>query len=452
MTAHAIAIDLGATSIRFAHGTFDGQGIQFQIIEQRPNVPIGTSERPCWDFEAILRFCEEACDYAKSVSPDATVGIDSWGVDHGFLDPADSRKLLQPSVCYRHSAHQEVFEELAVHRSRLFELTGIAHQPFNTLYQLVARRREDPSLATRGARWLILPDLLNCFLGATPNYELTQASTTQLMGLDGKWSEEAFAIAGWPPPEVQPAPPGRILGKTVSGVRIVSVGSHDTASAVCGLGTLEPDEAFLNVGTWSLLGCMLDSPLISPEGEKTNFSNEWAVDGRIRYLRNTPGFYVVNRLHEELEVSGSVPDWIDRADRSCPERIDLLAPELFNPASMRSAVRAQLQSDPPTVEAWSGIALMSLAEGTAQLLSKLEAIVDRRFTSLRLSGGGSNSRAFCESLSNASGCTVLAGPAEATVLGNLGAQFLAQGHFKSWQELGDMLRRSQSLRVYAPSK
>jgi len=448
-SANAIAIDLGATSVRFAKGTWDGSRIYFEIVEQTPHEALEEDGRPCWDVEKLLGFCRMAVSHAKAISSETTIGIDAWGVDHGFVD--SSGKLRQLPVCYRDPQHQSVFDELAAHRPRLYELTGIAHQPFNTIYQLIARKRERPALPKEG-RWLILPELFALLLGSTAGHEVTQASTTQLMGTDGSWSQEAFQIAGWPVPDTQPQEPGSVVGKTAEGVRVVRVGSHDTASAVLGLGALEPDEAFLNVGTWSLLGCILDRPLVSAEAEAANFSNEWTVDGRIRFLKNIPGFYIVNRLFEDLDLTGTVPDWIDRADQSYAGRIDPLAADFFNPPSMLEAVRAQLTEDPPTAEAWSGIALMSLVEETARQLEKLEAIVNKQFTKIRVAGGGSNSRAFCEALANVSGRAVLAGPGEATVLGNLGAQFLAQGHFASWQELGDMLRISLSLRTYHPGE
>lgn len=448
--ASAVAIDLGATSVRFAHGTFDGSKITFDIVEQKPNIPTEHQGKPCWDFETLLSFCKAACSFASQHA--ATVGIDSWGVDHGFFRPGE-QALLQPPVCYRDPKHQEVFGRLAGSRHELYRRTGIAHQPFNTLYQLIARKEEHPEWFERGAPlWLILPDLLNCALCGSRTFELTQASTTQLMGVDGRWASEVFEMAGWPVPGDQPEKPGRIIGATSDGVPIVSVGSHDTASAVLGLGTLEPGEAFLNVGTWSLLGAVLDSPIVSSEAEQANFSNEWTVDGRIRFLKNIPGFYVINRLHEELGIAGSVPEWIARADRGATGRIDLLDEAFFNPSSMVDAVGSQLVEHPPNLDAWAGVALMSLVETTASQLESLEAITGKTFTKIRVAGGGSNSEAFCSALADVSRRTVLAGPSEATVLGNLGAQFLAQGRFEGWRELGDFLRRSIAMRVYDPDE
>ena len=443
----AVAIDLGATSVRFAKGEFDGKKITYEIVEQLSHECKEEDGHPRWDVNLLLGFCRQATDFASTLSKKTTVGIDSWGVDHGFVDARG--KLIQSPACYRDPAHQEIFEELKDKRKKLYELTGIAHQPFNTIYQLIARKRDDPKLSDRG-NWLILPELFAQLLGCEGSHELTQSSTTQLMGLDGKWSPEAFRIAGWPVPPKQPELPGAVVGKTDTGVPVVRVGGHDTASAVCGMGNLEPTEAFLNVGTWSLLGCMLDKPLISPEAEGANFSNERAVDGRVRFLKNIPGFYVINRLHEELKITNTVPDWVSRADQSYNERIDLFSPDFFNPPSMLKAVRSQLSKDPPTAEAWAGVALTSLAEGAADQLHQLERITGRTFSTIRLAGGGSKSRAFCEALANVTSKGVLAGPHEATVLGNLGAQFLAQGCFNNWTELGEVLRNQNELVTYFP--
>lgn len=442
----AIAIDLGATSVRFARGRFDGEHITFEVVRQEPNAVIEDSCGPTWDADFLLQFCRSACELARTISPKTTVGLDSWGVDHGFFD--ENGRLAQPPSAYRDPRHQAVFEEFAPHRERLFALTGIAHQPFNTIYQLIARGRQNPEL--RAMRWRLLPELLLGLLGADAGHELTQSSTTQLMGLDGAWSEEAFGLAGWPVPDEAPQPPGTAMGYALGDVPVVRVGGHDTASAVLGLGTLEDDEAFLNVGTWSLLGCIVDQPIVTQAAEAGNFTNERSVDGRVRFLKNIPGFYIVNRLHEELGVRDSVRDWIAQADQSYAGRIDPLSPEYFNPESMLKAVRAQLNEDPPTSQAWGGVALMSLCECTARQLDQLETIVGRKFAKLRVAGGGSNSRAFCEALANTTGRGVLAGPAEATVLGNLGAQFLAQGAFASWAELGSRLRASLRLHPFFP--
>lgn len=447
MSAGAVAIDLGATSARFAAGRLVDGRIEFEIVRQVPHAPIERNGRLEWDMDTLMALCREAVQYADAKFESASVGIDSWGVDHGFLGPTGD--LLSAPVCYRDRSHEQTLADLESEQDRLYRLTGIQKQPFNTLVQLVARRREDPSLPDR-ATWLLLPDLFAYLLGGLPGSEITHASTTQLLGLDGRWCDEAFEIAGWPVPDRQPSLPGALVGRAAERVTVARVAGHDTASAVCGLGALSDEQAFLNVGTWSLLGTVLDRPLTDAAAAAGNFSNERAADGRVRFLKNIPGFYIINRLHEELGVEGTVPDWLARADRSLPQRIDVLDPAYFNPPSMLEAIRERIDAVPATPQAWAGLALMSLVETTAGQLAELERATGRRFNQIRASGGGSSSAAFCHALTNATGCTVSAGPPEATVLGNLAVQFLAKGLFSDTHELAECLAASTEMTHHRP--
>jgi rhamnulokinase len=419
--AKAVAIDLGAGSARFAIGALEGGRISYRVVEQLPHRPILEGGRQVWDLDWLLEFCRRAVAYAAA-SGAATVGTDAWGVDFGFL--GREGELLQPPVCYRDPSHVRAFDALRAERARLYRLTGVQHQPFNTLYQLRARREERPELAS--ARWLMLPSLIEHLLGGGGTHELTQASTTQLLGLDGRWCPEAFELAGFPVPGDPPELPGTLGPEAAPGVRFARVAGHDTASAVVGLGRLGEDGMFLNVGTWSLAGCLLDSPLVSPAAEDANFTNERAVDGRVRFLKNIPGFYVIDRLHTELRVDRPCAQWLE-GSRPVEERLDLLHPDLLNPASMVEACRRQLVRPPDGLEAWAGLALASLAKAVADARRQLEAVTGHRFNRLRIGGGGSQSRALRLAIAEATSMQVEAGPAEATVVGNLVMQFAAQG-------------------------
>ncbi|CAN1491483.1 XylB Sugar (pentulose and hexulose) kinases [Fimbriimonadaceae bacterium] len=413
----AIAVDLGASSARFAAGWLEDGELRWEIIEQVPHQTRTEHGRMVWDFDALLAFVKRAAEYGSTRFGRATLGIDAWGVDHGFLDRYGN--LLQTPVCYRDPSHETAFESLAPHRDELYRLTGIQHQPFNTICQLIARRNENPNLVHDTHRWLLLPDLIGYLLTGQANYELSEASTTQLMGLDNEWSEEAFALAGWPLPDLQPSLAGHIGGYIADGVRLMSVGSHDTASAVLGLEPLDADSAFLNIGTWSLMGTVIDAPIATEAARTGNFTNERTVDGKVRFLKNVPGFWVVNRLHAELNISESVPEWIAGADLATMERIELNAPELFNPDSMVEACVALVGKKPETRENWAGIALHSLVEGIAQHIPALEECTHRKFKTLRLGGGPSRSDVFREQLQQRAGLKLELGPAEATIVGNL---------------------------------
>jgi rhamnulokinase len=418
----AVAVDLGASSGRFAAGWVEEGQIVFEVIEQIPHGPVTQGNHDVWDLDKLLGLCKRAMDYAEANFETSAVGIDAWGVDHGFLDGKGA--LLQTPICYRDPSHSAAFERLAEHRSHLFALTGIAAQPFNTIYQLAARKAE----GCPAHRWLPLPDLLGYLLGGSPHVELTQASTSGLLGLDGQWSEEAFRLIDWPIPEWSPTAPrlDALTEKIRPNVYLSHVGSHDTASAVQGLGDLAPGTMYLNVGTWALAGVVLDSPLATPGAEAAGFTNERAVDGRVRFLKNVPGFYVVNRLHEDLGIAESVPQWLSHAvDTSVA--VDLLAPELYNPESMVAAVTDLGGFGDLSPAQWAGLALTSMAQTISAQVSPLESLIGQSIRTIRVSGGGSQSEALCQKLASVSGREVVAGPAEATVLGNLAVSLKALG-------------------------
>jgi sugar (pentulose or hexulose) kinase len=441
----AVAIDMGATSARFAAGTLQDGRIEFRTIKQVQHMPRERDGTLYWNLPQLLGFCRDAAEYARVTFDEATIGIDSWGVDHGFIDP--SGRLVQDPVCYRDLSHVRAFESLEPFRRELYELTGCQHQPFNTICQLIARKAESPSLVD--CRWLILPDLLAHLLSGEDHYELTQASTTQLLGLDNRWCARTFEIAGWPVPEIEPSLPGRMGREIEFGVQLAHVGSHDTASAVLGFGDLRPDQLFLNVGTWSLIGTILDQPLVTHAAEEQGYTNERTVDGRVRLLKNIPGFYVINRLHDELGIKVSVPDWLAAAEW-VQERVNLLHPDLYNPESMVKTCAALAGRTPRNDGQWAALALSSLTHTIAKAPAELEALTGRRFKELRVGGGGSQSAAFCRSLARESGLRVVSGPVEATVLGNLALQFLAKGALASWQEMADTVQRSSEVQIFMP--
>ena len=232
----AIAVDLGATSGRFAAGWLEDGRIVSDVIEQMPHAGIDRHGHAIWDMDALLGLCRRAIQYGQANFVESYLGIDSWGVDQGFLDARGN--LMQPPICYRDSSHQRQFDLLRANRARVFALTGIAHQPFNTIYQLAARRHENPSLV--GATWLNIPDLLGHLLGGPMHMEMTMASTTQLMNLKGQWCEELFKLVGWPVPDIPPALPGRVCV---------------FACAVCSPGPRwKPRHRFGNLWPWADLG------------------------------------------------------------------------------------------------------------------------------------------------------------------------------------------------------
>lgn len=407
MSRRAVAIDLGASSARFAIGERVGDRIEFEIVEQIPHKPLSWNGHEVWDFDLLFGFCRRALDAAKQSGAES-LAIDTWGVDHGFVD--SHGRLLQPPICYRDKSHVAVFEEMSDHRRWLYRQTGIQHQPFNTLYQLIARKRENASLFEPGTKWLLLPDLLLFMLGAEAGYDRSIASTTQLTDAAGDWNGELFKRFGLPIPGMPITSTG--LAGHAAGVALLRINGHDTASAVLGMGSLE-GTAFASVGTWALVGKLAPFDA-SRESEADNWTNERQTDGTVRRLTNVPGFYVLNRLHEELEIDMPFGEWLEAANET-KQTFDPYDERLFAPVSMVDAVNDCLGKAVSPKEL-AGIALESLAQAISDRILRLGV---RR---ARIAGGGARSRRLCQAVAAKTGLTVHAGPHEATILGNLALQ------------------------------
>lgn len=402
---------MGASSARIALGRLEDGKLSHHTVEQLEHRLVGR----CWDVDLLRSVCQRALETAREHG--ASLGIDSWGVDIGLIRPDGT---LLPPVCYRDESHGAAHARLAGHHEELFRMTGVAAQPFNTVFQLAARAEEDPTLP-REAEWLLLPDLFAHLLGAPKNYEATISSTTQLVGLDGAWADEAFALCGWPAPNAQPK-----LGGTVEleGATLVRVAGHDTACAVLGLGPFAPGEAFANLGTWTLVGMVVPEAVVTDEALALGWTNELDATGQTRLLKNVPGSYIANRVHAELFPGDDLATWLDSANPDAAV-LDVHDPRLFNPRSMASAVSEVLGTVPVSKEDWAGTLVCSHAQAVAQALNELGSLVGRQVTGVVVGGGMANCRPLMARLSE--GCRVRRGPSEATVVGNLVAQFRARG-------------------------
>jgi rhamnulokinase len=408
----AVAVDLGATSARFALGWWNEDGtLGWELVEQLQHAPREMDGRLRWDLEALLGTCQRAVLAGQSAFEECTWGIDTWGVDFAVVD--ERGRPLETPVCYRDRAHETAFAQLEPHRDRLYALTGIQHQPFNSVYQLAARGVKG------GIRFL--PDLLTdlTFGGFDGVSELTMASTSQLLNLSGEWCEDAFELIGWPAPTGPLQKPGFERGRRGS-VTAIAVGSHDTASAVYGLET-KPNELYLNLGTWGLVGDLRPEPNLSDP----LFTNERAVGGEVRYLANVPGFYVLSRLHSELALPIPLPDWLAEIEGPPEETVDLLDSAFFNPVSMATAMRERLSQEPRD---WAAVGVYSVAQTVANVVQRLKSEPPlhswgggrgRGKSVLKVGGGGAASPPLLKALEATTGLEIVAGPQEATLLGNL---------------------------------
>ena len=468
-----IAVDLGAGSGRvFLCGVAGGE-LLLEEVRRFKYPPREEGGRLRWPFTEILSEIKaglrEAGERARrSGRVVRSVGVDSWAVDYGLVD--DEGKLIENPVCYRDARTQGMMEEVfrVVPREELFKRTGIQFLELNTLYQLFAHARE--GLPEEAARLLLIPDLINFMLTGRAACEYTNATTTQLVGAQtGEWDDELIDRLGLPRnllAEIVPA--GTDLGPLASvldeelgleGVRVVAPATHDTGSAVAGA-PLAEGWAYISSGTWSLVGVERDEPLVSAEVARHNFTNEGGAFGTVRFLKNVMGLWVFESCRAEWGARGAGVDYEELLGRvksieGHPGFIFPDDPRLFNPSSMLEAVAAQLAETGQRVPvedpaALTKVVLDSLAFRYASVLRTIESLTGRSVEGVQIVGGGSRNDYLNQATADATRKSVLAGPVEATVTGNVLVQAVAAGRFASLAEARRHVSENVSLRRFEP--
>jgi rhamnulokinase len=466
------AVDIGASSGRVVAGVLGASGVRLEVVHRFPNAASVVDGHLRWDltglFEEVLVGLTALAERHPGV---VSIGIDTWAVDYGLLD-ADGRLLAEP-VAYRDSRTDAVVD--LVHRrvdpARLYAVTGLQFLPFNTLYQLSAERQGP--LWPRAASALLLPDLLACWLTGERRTEATNASTTGLLDATTRtWSAELMEALGLPldlfPPLIEP---GQTLGRLLPAVvrrtgldpstTVVAVGSHDTASAVVGVPAQDRGFAYVSSGTWSLVGLELDAPVLTPASRAANFTNEGGVDGRTRYLRNEGGLWLLQECLRHWADQGRPVDQADLLAEAAAlpaggPTFDVDAADLIPPGDMPErigrAVAAAGQPPPSSPAALARSILDSLAVAYARTTAEAEALAGQSVDVLHVVGGGSQNRLLCQLTADLSGRTVLAGPVEATALGNVAVQARAAGLLPDdLESLRRTLRRDLELVTHHPS-
>jgi rhamnulokinase len=452
------AADLGASGGRVLTARVSAAGVSLHEVSRFPNEPVRAGGMLYWDILRLYGSVLSGLRAAAESFPLASAGIDSWGVDYGLIDSAGA--LTGNPVHYRDERTAGV--TVPVPAAELYAVTGIQHLPFNTIYQLAASLGT-PALAS-ASTLLLIPDLLAYWLTGSAGAEVTNASTTALLDVSTRsWAVDMMKKAGIPvrlfPPLRQP---GDVIGPVTElpgALPLLAVGSHDTASAVAAVPATSPAFAYISSGTWSLAGLELTAPVLSEASRLANFTNEAGIDGTVRYLRNVTGLWLLQEcvrcwgsaagpLDSLLAAAGTVPPLrfvIDADDPvflppgDMPARIVSWLSErrLPSPSGPAEIVRCILDS----------LALAyRRAVGTAQSLSGRHADV------VHIVGGGSRNELLCQLTADAVGLPVVAGPAEATALGNVLVQARALGAAPvSLDGMRALLRSGEiELRTYQP--
>ena len=470
-TAGAVfaAVDIGASSGRVILGRVTASSVKLETIHRFPNGVVESDGGLRWDFDAL--FAEVLTGLAAAGIAAAargetitSIGIDTWAVDYGLVTK-DGELTAQP-YSYRDERSRAAVARVhgKLDPARLYATTGLQFLQFNTLYQLVT----EPDLD--GLQALLIPDLIAFLLTGQRRTEATNASTTGLFdAVAGEWASQLFGPLGFPsdlfPPLIRP---GETLGTLLPGIaertglpeatKVVAVGSHDTASAVAAVPAKQENFAYISSGTWSLVGLELQHPVLTEASRQANFTNERGVDGTIRYLRNVGGLWLLSECQRTwadqgyrpslgglLEAAAALPAGGPRvnADDPC-----FIAPDNM-PERIRAAVRstgAVLADDPVAV---TRCILDSLAAGYARTIADAERLANVHVDVVHIVGGGSQNRLLCQLTADVTGKRVIAGPVEATALGNVLVQARAAGVTSGGlAELRALVRASQPLESY----
>ncbi|MCX2951734.1 rhamnulokinase [Lentzea sp. NEAU-D7] len=438
MTAVA-AVDLGASSGRVVRGVVTDGRVRVEEVHRFANGPVHRRGSLHWDLPGLHREVLAGLRLAGEVG---SIGIDSWAVDYGLLDA--SGELLDDPVCYRDSRTDGIKPA-----DGLYEINGLQFQPFNTMFQLMAE-----PLLPRASQLLLVPDLLSYWLTGERGAEYTNATTTGLIDVrTGRWSPELTRDL---PPSLLPdlRHPGDPAG-THDGVPVIAVGSHDTASAVVAVPAETDRFAYISCGTWSLVGVELPRPVLTAESRAANFTNEGGVDGTIRYLRNVMGLWLLQEclrcwntdleplLREARHATGSVFDPNDPVFR----------PPGDMPARIERWCREHGQRVPRTRPEIVRSILDSLALAHRDAVEDAQRLSGKEVDVVHVVGGGARNELLCQLTADACGLPVVAGPAEATALGNVLVQARALGAAHgTLTDLRKLVRRSPELRRYLPQR
>ncbi len=463
-----LAFDFGAESGRAVLAHLQSGILTTEEVHRFQNEPVEYGGSLHWDVPRLWLEVRKSLACVEQVEL-AGIGVDAWGVDYALL--GERGELLQNPYHYRDRRTQGIMEEVFrnVRKEEIYGATGIQFMPINTLYQLFAAQRDTPTLVKAAKELLTIPDLFNYWLTGNAVCEFTNATTTQLVDpFRRSWATDLMQKVGLPPE--LPAPivePGTIIGtlrpsmaqnSSLARTPVIAPACHDTGSAVAAI-TARDGTAFLSSGTWSLIGTELDAPIVTPQALKLNFTNEGGVNGTTRLLKNVMGLWILQGCRNYWTTKGQSADYrelVELAGRE-PAFKHLVDPDgecFLRPANMPAAVddfcRKTNQPAPSSPGAYVRCVMESLALKYRRVLGNLEQLCGKHIDQLRVIGGGSKNRMLNQFTADATGRRVLAGPAEATALGNIAIQILASGEASSLQEVRAIVDRSFPTEVFEP--
>jgi rhamnulokinase len=470
-----LAIDLGAGSGRVMAGERSGESfIALTELHRFKSPPRKVEGHLRWNFEDLMHHIETglalaAERYGERIS---SISVDTWGVDFGLLDA--SGKLLGDPICYRDPRHELGMDVVyaAIPEADLFARSGICPLPFNSIFQLGAELGKEDSRLDLAKQLLFIPDLICYRLSGVARNERTIASTGGLLDAERReWATDIMQKIGLDPNLFCPlVDPGTVLGPILpdlanrtglsTRVDVVASAAHDTASAVAAVPFGSEREAFLSSGTWSLLGMECRQPHLQEAVAAAGFSNEGGVNGTTRLLANVIGFWIFEECRKVWQAEGKNVDYghlLERAAAAKPfaGHIDATSSEWVVPGDMVNRLRKAIVADGGNDIVDEGSLSRTIFEGLAvayaRKLAALESLLGITVSAIRIVGGGSQNALLNQMTADACGCVVIAGPVEASCMGNILVQMVAEGEISSIAECRKAIARDPALQTFKPN-
>ena len=467
-----LAFDFGAESGRAILGAFDDKKVKIQELHRFPNPQIRLLDHVYWDVLSLFQELKNALSITvkKGHRLLQGIGVDTWGVEFGII--AEDGHLLSNPVVYRDQRTEGMMERVfrTISKKEIYQLTGIQFLQLNTLYQLASLVKDDSPLLSMGRHLLFMPDLFNYFMTGEICSEYTIASTSQLLNAKTKeWEERLFSAMRIPSAIMSSIiPPCTVLGSLrpelleetgLKSGEVIAPAGHDTACAVAAVPVQNDHWAYISSGTWSLLGIETDHPIISEASLQNNFTNEGGVNNKIRFLKNTMGMWLLEgcrRAWSKNEASVDYDLLMNMAGEAKPFQC-IIDPDnglFMNPQDMPGAIIEYSQMTGQVVPQDRGefvrCILESLALKYRYLIDKINHMGTRKIEVLHIVGGGSRNQMLNQFAANATGLPVITGPAEATAIGNIILQLLANKELYSLKEARDLVARSFPGETYEP--
>ena len=479
-TQYFLAVDIGASSGRHMLSHMEDGKIVLEEMYRFPNgneiVDMDGTPHRTWNTEKLFQEIVngmKACREAGKIP--VSMGIDTWGVDYVLLD-ADGRKI-GPCYAYRDARTEGMDEKVyeTIPEAALYERTGIQKAIFNTIYQLEAAKVTEPDTLERAEALLMVPDYFHFLLTGVKKQEYTNATTTQLVSPKTKdWDRELIGALGLPQRLFQEISlPGTVVAEHLLpeiqkevgfDCSVVLPATHDTGSAVMSVPSQSDDCLYISSGTWSLMGCERKDADRSKKAQEANFTNEGGYDYRYRFLKNIMGLWMIQSVKKELEAGYDFEGRTGKedygfgslCDHAKDAGIESIVPandaRFLAPASMsaevQSACRESGQQVPETPWEIARVIYRSLAACYKEAAEEIEAITGKKFDAINIVGGGSNAVWLNELTAEVTGKTVLAGPGEATAIGNLGAQMIKAGVFQDLKAFRKSVETSFDVKTY----